>query len=117
MVWRSWTEQEQSAFWGRYRAGASLRSISRVLGYSMGTLRTLTQATGGRQPAVSRRSARCLSLAEREEISRGVVAGHSYRTIAGSIGRTIDGISRDRPQRRTPGLPRVPGRPRGLEPG
>jgi IS30 family transposase len=95
MVWRAWTEREQSAFWGRYRAGASLRSISRALGYSMGTLRALTQATGGRQPIVPHRSARSLSLAEREEISRGVVAGHSCRTIGGSIGRAPSTVSRE----------------------
>jgi IS30 family transposase len=95
MVWRAWTEREQSAFWGRYRAGASLRSISRALGYSMGTLRALTQATGGRQPVVPHRSARSLSLSEREEISRGVVAGHSCRSIAGSIGRAPSTVSRE----------------------
>jgi IS30 family transposase len=95
MVWRAWTEQEQAAFWGRYRAGASLRSISRALGYSMGTLRTLLQATGGRQPVLRRRSERHLSLGEREEISRGVVAGHSCRTIAERIGRAPSTVSRE----------------------
>ena len=95
MVWRAWTEQEQAAFWGRYRAGASLRSISQALGYSIQTLRTLMQATGGRQPVAPRRSARCLSLGEREEISRGVVAGHSCRTIAGRIGRAPSTVSRE----------------------
>jgi IS30 family transposase len=42
-----------------------------------------------------RRSARCLSLAEREEISRGIVAGHSARTIAGRIGRAPSTVSRE----------------------
>jgi hypothetical protein len=50
MVWRAWTEQEQAAFWSRYRAGSSLRSIGQALGHSMQTLRTLMKATG----AVSR---------------------------------------------------------------
>jgi IS30 family transposase len=95
MVWRAWTEQEHAAFWGRYRAGASLRSISRALGHSMGTLRTLLQATGGRQPVLPRRSERHLSLGEREEISRGLAAGHSCRTIAGSIGRAPSTVSRE----------------------
>jgi IS30 family transposase len=95
MVWQTWTEQEQAAFWGRYRAGASLRSISQALGYSMQTLRTLMKATGGRQPVVPRRSARCLSLGEREEISRGLVAGQSCRTIAGSLGRAPSTVSRE----------------------
>src|SRR5712691_4389460 len=77
MVWRAWTEQEQAAFWSRYRAGSSLRSIGQALGHSMQTLRTLMKATGGRQPVVPRRSARCLSLGEREEISRGQVSLHA----------------------------------------
>src|SRR5712691_1600684 len=95
MVWRAWTEQEQAAFWSRYRAGSSLRSIGQALGHSMQTLRTLMKATGGRQPVVPRRSARCLSLGEREEISRGVVAGQSCRTIAGRIGRAPSTVSRE----------------------
>jgi transposase, IS30 family len=95
VAWRAWTEQEQAAFWGRYRAGASLRSISRSLGYSMGTLRSLLQATGGRKPVLPRRSERHLSLSEREEISRGLVAGHSCRTIAISIGRAPSTVSRE----------------------
>jgi transposase, IS30 family len=95
VVWRAWTEQEQAAFWERYRAGASVRSISRALGHSLGTLRTLLQATGGRQPAQPRRSERHLSLGEREEISRGLVAGHSCRTIAGSLGRAPSTVSRE----------------------
>ena len=95
MVWRTWTEQEQAAFWGRYRAGASVRSISRALGYSIGTLRTLIQTTGGRQPVLPRRSKRQLSVGEREEISRGIMAGHSCRTIAGSLGRAPSTVSRE----------------------
>ena len=95
MVWRTWTEQEQAAFWGRYRAGASVRSISRALGYSIGTLRTLIQATGGRQPVLPRRSERHLSLGEREEISRGIMAGHSCRAIADSLGRAPSTVSRE----------------------
>ena len=95
MVWRTWTEQEQAAFWGRYRAGASVRSISRALGYSIGTLRTLIQATGGRQPVLPRRSERHLSLGEREEISRGMMAGHSCRAIADSLGRAPSTVSRE----------------------
>lgn len=61
----------------------------------MGTLRTLLQATGGRQPVEPRRSERHLSLGEREEISRGLVAGHSCRTIAGSLGRAPSTVSRE----------------------
>jgi IS30 family transposase len=45
-----------------------------------------------REPA---RSSLRLSLAEREEISRGLVAGESLRVIAGRLGRSASTISRD----------------------
>jgi hypothetical protein len=44
-------------------------------------------ATGGIRPLQRRRSQLALTLAEREEISRGIVAGHSIRWIATELGR------------------------------
>jgi IS30 family transposase len=61
----------------------------------MGTLRILVASTGGRPPLVPRRSALRLALAEREEISRGVVAGDSSRMIARRIGRATSTVSRE----------------------
>jgi IS30 family transposase len=95
MVRSALTAQEKTEIWRRYGAGASLRSISRRLGRSMGTLRMLVASTGGRQPVVPRRSALRLSLAEREEISRGVVAGDSCRLIAGRLRRAPSTVSRE----------------------
>ena len=89
------TVQEKAEVWRRYRAGDSLRSISRGMGRSMEALRALIAATGGRPPGVSRRSLLRLSLAEREEISRGVVAGDSYRLIAGRLRRAPSTVSRE----------------------
>ena len=51
--------------------------------------------TGGIRPAERRRSILALSLTEREEISRGVVAGHSLRSIAVSLGRAPSSVSRE----------------------
>ena len=89
------TVQEKTEVWRRYRAGDSLRSISRGMGRSMEALRLLIAATGGRPPVVSRRSMLRLSLAEREEISRGVVAGYSYRSIAGRLRRAPSTVCRE----------------------
>ncbi len=50
---------------------------------------------GGLPPAPRKRSRLSLTLAEREEISRGVVGGHSLRSIAASLGRTRLTISRE----------------------
>src|ERR1035437_3067109 len=51
MVRSALTVQEKAEIWRAYRAGASLRSISRTLGRTMEALRTLVAATGGRPPA------------------------------------------------------------------
>ena len=95
MVRTALTVQEKTEIWRGYGAGASLRSISRTLGRSMGTLRMLVASTGGRQPVVPRRSALRLSLAEREEISRGIAAGDSCRLIAGRLRRAPSTVSRE----------------------
>ena len=96
MVRSALTVPEKAEIWRAYRAGASLRSISRTLGRTMEALRTLVAATGGRPPLVPRRSARWLALAEREEISRGIVAGHSCRLIGGRIRRAGSTVSLER---------------------
>ena len=51
--------------------------------------------TGGIRPAPKRRSRFALTLAEREEISRGVAAGLSIRTIASQLGRAPSTVSRE----------------------
>ena len=61
----------------------------------MGTLRRLIASTGGRQPRELRRSQLRLSLAEREEISRGLVAGDSCRQIARRLRRAPSTVSRE----------------------
>jgi IS30 family transposase len=95
MVRSALTTQEKAEIWRRYRQGDSLRSTSRALGRSMQALRRLVASTGGRAPVVPRRSKLRLSLAEREEISRGVVAGDSCRLIAGHLRRAASTVSRE----------------------
>ena len=52
-------------------------------------------ATGGIRPPERRRSRLALTMAEREEISRGLVAGHSIRAIAAMLRRAVSRISRE----------------------
>ncbi len=95
MVRTGVTPEEQAEIWRRYRAGQSLRSISRTLRPSLDQVRRLVALTGGRAPVVRTRSAWRLSLAEREEISRGVARADSCRRIARRLGRAPSTVSRE----------------------
>jgi IS30 family transposase len=53
------------------------------------------QATGGIRPTVPARAARHLTLEDREEISRGLASGHSYREIGRALRRSPSTISRE----------------------
>src|SRR4051812_34618242 len=60
-----------------------------------GGVRAYLVRCGGIRPAPRRRSAGRLSLGEREEISRGLAAGLSLRSIAAGLGRAPSTISRE----------------------
>jgi IS30 family transposase len=81
--------------WAQWRTGQSVRSIARDIGAEPQHLRRYFAATGGVRTRSAGRSARQLSLAEREEISRGLAAGHSQRRIATALGRPHSSISRE----------------------
>jgi IS30 family transposase len=59
------------------------------------SIQRILSETGGFRPPPRLRSRLALSLAEREEISRGVAACRSMRTIAASLGRAPSTISRE----------------------
>ena len=92
---RRFTEAEKAEVWDRWQGGESMRLIARRLGRGWSSVRTLVEDTGGVRPGPRRRSSRCLSLSEREEISRGVAAGESLRSIAGRLGRSASTVCRE----------------------
>ena len=75
--------------------GESLRLIARRLGKRVPSVRAFVLQTGGVQRHPPRRAQRSLSMAEREEISRGVAAGESCRQIAARLGRAPSTVSRE----------------------
>ncbi|MBP2380523.1 IS30 family transposase [Brachybacterium sacelli] len=85
----------QDAVWERWRAGEPIRVIARSVHCSREAVRRHLAKSGGIRPAQRRRAALRLSLAEREEISRGLAAGDSARTIAARLGRSDSSISRE----------------------
>ena len=90
-----YTPQMQSYMWDRYQAGDSVWSIARSFDRPSSSIHNQLSRTGGIRPPDKKRSPRCLTAAEREEISRGIVAGHSTRDIARSLNRAPSTISRE----------------------
>lgn len=87
---------EQTEVWDRYEAGETFTEIARVVGRSVSTVRDYVARHGFRRPAgpPAWSSAR-LSLADREETSRGLVASESLRAIARRLGRAPSTICRE----------------------
>jgi IS30 family transposase len=90
-----YTEADKSLMWDRWQKGESLGSIARHFGRSHSSVQGILSRTGGIRPPARRRSSRSLTLAEREEISRGLAAGRSLRSIALRLGRAPSTISRE----------------------
>jgi IS30 family transposase len=89
------TEAERQMIFDRWFKGESQHSIARSLGRGHTTIGGVLSRTGGIRPLPRRRSRLVLTLAEREEISRGIVAGRSMRAIAADLGRAPSTVSRE----------------------
>ena len=81
--------------WRRWKAGESLHGIGRILGRAHHVIHLLLKRHGGIAPAARRRSRRALTLAEREDISRGIASGCSLRAVAQALHRAPSTISRE----------------------
>jgi IS30 family transposase len=89
------TEQQRNDMWRRWKAGQSLHEVGRAFGKAHGVIHFMLAQHGGIAPAVRRRSPLTLTLAEREEISRGIASGGSIREIAKGLKRTVSTVSRE----------------------
>ena len=90
-----YTESQKALMWERWQKGESLQQIAQLFDRNHSSIQPILAATGGIRPAPRCRSRLALTLAEREEISRAVVAGHSIRAIAAQLGRAPSTISRE----------------------
>jgi hypothetical protein len=86
---------QKADLWHRWKQGQSLSEIGRALGKHAGSIHGVVSSHGGFIPAVRRRSRWTLTLAEREEISRGMAADASIRQIAAKLGRPPSTVSRE----------------------
>jgi len=81
--------------WERWQKGESLQQIAQRFDRSHSSIQRILAETGGIRPAQRCRARLALTLAEREEISRALVVGHSLRSIAMLLGRAPSTISRE----------------------
>lgn len=86
---------EKQDIWRRWKYGQSMHAIGRAYGRPHPTIRKLLLPSGGIPPVVRRRSRLALTLAEREDISRGIASGSSIREIAGHLNRAPSTVSRE----------------------
>lgn len=75
--------------------GATFEAAAAAAGCSTKSIQRFLATTGGVKRRLKARSPLRLSLADREELSRGLVAGHSFRAIARRLGRAPSTISRE----------------------
>ena len=92
---RRLTEAERAAIWERLAFGEPAPSVARAFGCFPNAIRQMQLLTGGAKPRARTQRPDSLSLAEREEISRGVVLHLSCRAIATQLGRAPSTISRE----------------------
>lgn len=90
-----YTDSQKALMWERWREGWTLHQIGQLFDRPHTSIQKILVKTGGIRPPQRCRSATALSLVEREEISRAVVAGESIRSIAARLGRAPSTVSRE----------------------
>ena len=95
MVRTALSPAEVDEVWRRWRSGQAVKVLSREMRRHPSTVRDLLKRSGGIRPEPRRRWELRLTLADREEISRGLAAGDSLRAIAARLGRAPSTVSRE----------------------
>jgi IS30 family transposase len=89
------SEQQRNDMWRRWKEGQSLHEIGRAFGKDHVSIQFMLAQHGGIAPTARRRSPLTLTLAERENISRGIACGSSIREIARGLQRAVSTVSRE----------------------
>ncbi|WIY24373.1 IS30 family transposase [Parasedimentitalea psychrophila] len=89
------TDKQKSEIWDRWQRGESMSSIGRGFDRASSSIYPLLARTGGIRPPDRMRSRLALTLIDREEISRGLRAKVSLRSIARTLKRPASTISRE----------------------
>jgi len=92
---RRFSEAEKAEIWDSIERGEAIRAIARRMGREHSSIWGFLVDNAGRRPRPPGTSDLRLTLAEREEISRGLAAGLSLRAIAAGMGRAPSTVSRE----------------------
>lgn len=90
-----YSDSQKALMWERWKQGWTLHEIGKLFDRAHTSIRGILAETGGFRPAQRVRASSALTLAEREEISRAMVAGESIRSTAARLGRAPSTISRE----------------------
>jgi len=92
---KRFSAEDRETIWDMREAGVPVKRIAKHLDRQNSSLRRFIADHGGTRPTPRDRSELRLSLAEREEISRGLAAGLSIRAIASGLERSPSTICRE----------------------
>ena len=92
---RRLSAEQRQELWRMWRAGRTHQKIAWRMSISKPSVFLYIERRGGIEPPERRRSALALRHGEREEISRGLRAGLSFREIARELDRSPSTISRE----------------------
>jgi len=86
---------EKRDVWRRWKAGESLHEIGRAFDKTPSSIHCVLLPRGGIPPRARRRSRLALTRSEREDISRGIASGSTFREIARHLDRAVSTVSRE----------------------
>jgi len=92
---RGFGAAEKTELWDLWRRGETLKAIGRPFGKPSSSIYFQLAPYGGIRPAPRHRSRLALTLVEREEISRGIAAAESARSMARKLGRSPSTVARE----------------------
>lgn len=90
-----YSDSQKALMWERWKQGWTLHEIGKLFDRAHSSIHQILAETGGIRPVQRSRASTALALAEREEISRAMVAGESIRSTAARLGRAPSTISRE----------------------
>ena len=88
-------DDKKSIIWDLWKSGHPMSTIARMVNKPPATVFSFLRYHGGIKPRSRTRSPIALTLKDREEISRGLAANQSLRSIARALHRSPSTISRE----------------------